>query len=325
MSTPHVLRRAALLALCAAACAPTRSRPREIPPRAPYALVLGTAQDGGLPQIGCDLPCCAAARRDPARRRLVSALCLVDPRAGKRFLFDATPDLPAQVELVRGHPAERALPGSRPPLFDGIFLTHAHMGHYTGLLFLGREAYGGGGLVIHASARMESFLRSNAPWSALLAGGAARIEALEPGRPVPLGPDLAVTPLAVPHRDELSDTLAFRIEGPERSLLFAPDTDGWERWSPGIEQVLSAVDLALLDGTFFDDGEVPGRDLTTIPHPFIRASLERFSALPRPERAKIRFTHLNHTNPACDPASAASAALRAQGMAVAGEGEILRL
>ena len=313
----------ALAFLLVACAAPTRGE--AAPLGEPYALVLGTAQDGGLPQIGCPDPCCAAARSDPARRRLVASLLLVDPRSGTRFLFDASPDLCEQVELARGQPGNRALPGARPPLFDGIFLTHAHMGHYAGLLQLGREAYGAGGLVLHASARMGEFLRSNAPWSALFDSGGARLETLEVKRPVSLGAGLSVTPIAVPHRQEFSDTLAFRIDGPQRSLLYAPDTDGWERWSPSIEELLAGVDLALLDGTFFDDGEVPGRDLATIPHPFVRASLERFSALPQSERAKIRFVHLNHTNPACDPDSAASTRIRAAGLAVAREGEILVL
>ncbi len=321
---PPSARRALALLLLAPGCA--LAPPAASPARgAPYVVVLGTAQDGGLPQIGCLLACCRAAREAPARSRLVTALLLVDPRSGKRFLFDATPDIAEQVERSRGHPPDRALEGPRPPLFDGVFLTHAHMGHYAGLLELGREAYGSAGLVVHASERMEGFLRSNAPWSALFAEGGARIERLTPGEPVALGDELSVTPLAVPHREEFSDTLAFRIDGPARSLLFAPDTDAWERWSPPIEEHLRAVDLALVDGTFYDDGEVPGRDLSTIPHPFIRTSLERFAGLPESERAKVRFLHLNHTNPACDPGSAASARIRAAGMAVARDGEVLGL
>jgi pyrroloquinoline quinone biosynthesis protein B len=321
----HRLAAAAGTAALALACRGPQHGPRVAPePAGPYALLLGTAQDGGLFQIGCEAACCARARRDPGGVRLVASLLLVDPRSGTRFLFDATPDLPRQVELARGRPAGRPPGEARRPLFDGIFLSHAHMGHYAGLLALGREAYGSGGVLLHASARMGAFLRENAPWKALLEGG-ARLELLEPGRALCLGPELTVTPIAVPHREEYSDTLAFLIAGPRRTLLYAPDTDAWERWSPPIEELLARVDLALLDGTFFDDGEVPGRDLAEIPHPFVRASLERFSNLTVAERTKIHFVHLNHTNPAADPDSAASAAVRAAGLAVARECQLFEL
>jgi len=287
----------------------------------PYALLLGMAQDGGRPQIGCAQRCCAGAER----------VLVVDPRAGRRWLVDASPDLCEQVALADGHPPTRVAhdagdPGDpRPPLFDGIFLTHAHMGHYAGLLELGREAYGARGTVVHASPRMADFLEGNAPWSALFGPGLARLERLAPGRSVELGDRLTLTAIAVPHREEFSDTLAFRIDGPRRTLLYAPDTDRWEGWDPPIEALLDGVDVALLDGTFFAPGEVPGRDLSEVPHPFLESSIERFSHLPRAVRARIRFVHLNHTNPAFDPASAARAALDAAGLGLGRTGERFEL
>jgi pyrroloquinoline quinone biosynthesis protein B len=307
-----------MLGACAAPRATSAARAD-----APYVVVLGTAQDGGLPQIGCDAACCAAARADPERRRLVTSLLLVDPRSGKRWLFDATPDLPAQVERARphGHPEGKAGEG-RPALFDGVFLTHAHMGHYAGLLALGREAYGSAPQTVRASAAMGAFLRANAPWSLLVDARHVELAELVPGQPVELAPDLTVTPLAVSHRQELSDTLAFVLRGPNRALLYLPDIDAWERMDPPIEARLAAVDVALVDATFFDGGELPGRDLAAIPHPFVVHSLARFAPLPAEERAKVRFTHLNHSNPAADPASAAAARVRAAGMAVAREGEV---
>lgn len=304
-------------------CAGTR--PSAIP-ATPYVVVLGTAQDGGLPQIGCTEPRCRLAREDPARARMVASLLVVDPRSGKRFLIDATPDLARQVELARAHGAAApGAPGTRPPLFDGLFLTHAHMGHYAGLLALGKEAYGARGLATHASARMAAFLRENAPWSALVADGALALVTLEPGTPVALAADLEVLPFSVPHREEFSDTLGFLVRGPEHSVLYVPDADRWDGWESPPEAWIARADRAYLDGTFFDDGEVPGRDLSKIPHPFVRASLERFAALPAHERAKIRFVHLNHTNPACDAESRARRAIRALGMEVAAEGELVEL
>ncbi|MEQ1891370.1 MAG: MBL fold metallo-hydrolase, partial [Planctomycetota bacterium] len=108
---------------------------------APYVLVLGTAQDGGRPQLGCEAECCRVARVEPERARRVTSLLLCDPRDGRRWLFDCSPDVEAQLGDARDEPPTRASAGPRPPLLDGIFLTHAHMGHYAGLLELGREAY----------------------------------------------------------------------------------------------------------------------------------------------------------------------------------------
>src|SRR5262245_12459926 len=147
-----VLASVALFAACA-------SSPRaSAPPAGPYVLVLGTAQDAGLPQIGCSEPACAAARRDPTLRRFASSILLCDPRTGSRWLFDAGPDVREQVELARGEPSTRVESGERPALFDGVFLTHAHFGHCAGLLEFGLEAYAAREMPVYASARMGVFL-----------------------------------------------------------------------------------------------------------------------------------------------------------------------
>ncbi len=299
----------------------------------PYVLVLGTAQDGGLPQIGCQEERCAAARRDPARRRLVTSLLLCDPRSGRRWLFDCTPDLAEQVERARGHPATRASQGARPPLFDGLFLTHAHVGHYAGLLQLGREAYGASALPTWVTARFAAYLSANGPWSALVAEQRLVLHELVAGERVELAPDLHVVPFLVPHRDEFSDTLGFEIQGPERTLVYLPDIDKWEAWdasgnapaSRRIEGLLERCDVALLDGCFFADGEIPGRSMRDIPHPFVSESLARLAPLPPGERAKVHFTHLNHTNPAADADGPAARAVRAAGMCVLAEGALFGL
>lgn len=319
------LRLAALSAGLALGCAsPTADEPPPFP-GSPYALVLGTAQDGGLPQIGCRAEACELARADPRRARRASSLLVVDPERGKRWLFDAGPDLPEQVERARGHPprhpSDRQTEGPRPPLFDGVFLTHAHVGHYAGLVHLGREVYGAGGLPLFASRQMASFLTSNGPWNLMVREGHLALIGIEADLPVPLAGGLRVTPISVPHRHEYTDTLAFVIEGPGGSLLYLPDIDKWEHWDRRVEDLIARVDVALVDGTFYGDGELPGRSMADIPHPFIAESLERFADLPPAERAKIHFTHLNHTNPAADPDGDAAAAVRAAGMHVAREGQ----
>ena len=297
-------------------------------PESPYVLVLGSAQDGGLPQIACQGQACRAARAQPERARRVVSLLLVDPRSGRRWLFEATPDLPLQLESARARGALSLADVGRPPLFDGIFLTHAHMGHYAGLLQLGREAYGGASTPLFGSPRLLGYLRGNGPWSLLFEDGQLEARELTLGQPLALAADLSVTPIAVPHREEFSDTLAFLIRGPERTLLFLPDIDKWERWEQfaaaprRIEDLLREVDVALLDGTFYADGEIPGRSMESIPHPFVAESLTRFAPLAPELRARVRFIHLNHTNPCADPASAAAARVRAAGMSIAADGEL---
>lgn len=305
----------------ATGCTPPGSVPG-VPPLAPYVVVLGTAQDGGLPQIGARDAADEAARRDPRRRRLVASLLVCDPATGGRWLIDATPDLREQVERASDEPATRQLPGPRPPLFDGIFLTHAHMGHYTGLVHLGREAYAANRMPLHVSPSMAAFLERNAPWELLVRLGHVALVPFVAGQPIALAPGLTITPIPVPHRAEYTDTHAFLVRGPRRAVLYLPDVDKWERLAPSIESLVAQVDLALLDGTFFAAGEVPGRALAEVPHPFIVESLARFGALPERERRKIVFLHLNHTNPAADPRSAERRQVVAVGMRVAEEGEI---
>jgi len=313
----------------------------ELPATAPYVVVLGTAQDGGLPHLGCDRECCMRARRDPSARRFVTSLLLCDPRDGRRWLFDCTPDVREQMNLARGHPATRKAPegGGRPPLIDGLFLTHAHMGHYGGLLEFGREAYAVKGLATWATPRFADFLRANGPWKQLVDEGRLDFRPLEPDARVELAPGLSVRCFRVPHRDEWSDTVGFVIEGPSRRLLYLPDIDKWEAfdaWTPPdaadrnggirtIEQALAAVDVALIDGCFFADGEIAGRSMKEIPHPFIAESIARFAPLPATEREKVFFTHLNHTNAAAVEDGHAWRSVIAAGMHVLADGRVFGL
>ncbi len=255
-------------------------------------------------------------RPEPAPS-LASCLALVDPRSSERWLFEATPDFKQQL-----HRLDELAPRSGVPGLDGIFLTHAHIGHYTGLVHLGREAIGARRVPVYAMPRMAAFLESNGPWDLLVRLENVVLRPLSDGEAVRLNPRLSVVPLLVPHRDEYTETVGFEIRGPRRAVLFVPDVDKWERLDArgrSIEEWIERVDVAYLDGSFFEDGEVPGRDMSEIPHPFIRESIERFSRLPDEQRKKIRFLHLNRTNPAIVPGSAARRAIAAAGFAVAEE------
>lgn len=249
------------------------------------ALLLGSAQDGGVPQAGCRCDTCAGARRDPVRRRLVASLALIDHGAGASWLVDATPDFPRQLDLLAAH-----APGC--PL-AGIILTHAHIGHYTGLIHLGREVMGVAGMPVYATAPMARFLTANGPWSQLVDLGNVSLRALVPDEPVALSPRLTVTPVAVPHRAEFSDTIAVLAEGPGRRLFYCPDIDRWEQWEHALPEFLTQHDIALLDGTFYSGDELPGRNMAEIPHPPVVETV----ALLESSGLSAGFIHLNHSNP----------------------------
>ena len=286
----------------------------------PYLVVLGIAQDGGVPQAGSNEH---PAWDNPDLKRLVVSLGLVAPATGERWLFEATPDFREQLFLLD----QSALVGPAPGL-DGIFLTHAHIGHYTGLMFLGHESLGAMGVPVYAMPRMAQFIATNGPWSQLVKYENILLKQLEDGVPVQLGSGLTVTPFLVPHRQEFAEVVGFRIEGPNRSALFIPDIDSWEEWDEAgsrIESAIASVDVAYLDGSFFANGEIPGRDMTGFPHPFITHSMIRFEDLPSAEKAKIRFIHLNHTNPALLDDGEARKQIERHGFRVAVEGEKFEL
>jgi pyrroloquinoline quinone biosynthesis protein B len=291
----------------------------------PFLVVLGTAQDGGIPHLGGLSAPDEAARKDARERRRVASLLIVNPASGRRWLVDATPDVAAQIERADVVAPPRAAASGRPSVLDGIFLTHAHIGHYLGLAWFGREVYGADHLVVHGSERMTAFLRSNGPWELLVRLGHIELATMRPDKPIDLAPGLSITPFLVPHRDEYTDTFGFEIRGPKRAIIYIPDIDKWERWSTPIEEKIEKADVALLDGTFFGDGEIPGRSLAEIPHPFVVETIARLAKLPEAERRKVVFTHLNHSNPAALAGTPERAAIEAASMRVAVEGERIDL
>ena len=252
------------------------------------AILLGAAQDAGVPQAGCGCERCRRAHADPAQRQQVVCLGLIHRASGQAWMIDATPDFREQWILLRQAAPECQL--------AGILLTHAHMGHYTGLIQLGREAWNTRRLPVYATPRMCAFLMRNQPWLQLAKFGNIALHLSPPGQPIALAPDLSATPIAVPHRDEWSDTMAYRIDGPRRSLFYCPDIDDWDRWEHSLPEMLAAVDVALLDGAFFSPAEIPGRNIADIPHPLATDTAERAAGA----ACDVRLIHLNHTNPLWD-------------------------
>jgi len=286
--------------------------------RAPYIYILGVAQDAGFPQAGCYKPHCMPGWNDPEKKINVTSLGLIDPTSKKKYIFEATPNFPEQLFLL-----EQEAPSDDFSL-NGIFITHAHIGHYTGLMYLGREAIGAKGLPVYVMPKMEQYLRENGPWSQLIALNNISLMPLRNDRSEVFN-NLKVTPFLVPHRDEFSETVGYSIQGPKKTALFIPDINKWSQWKENILERIQLVDYALIDATFYDNNELPGRDMSKIPHPFVVETMATLSLLPREQREKVWFIHMNHTNPLLNLNSDQAQGVRAQGFNIASTGLRLKL
>jgi pyrroloquinoline quinone biosynthesis protein B len=242
----------------------------------------------------------------------VACLGLIDRGNCHSWLIDATPDFREQL-----HALHNLAPGC--PL-AGMALTHAHVGHYAGLIHLGREIMGTRRLPLYGTSRLAGFLRDNAPWSQLVALEHVALRVLTPGTEIQLSPNLHMTPVTVPHRDELSNTVAFVVRGPARHLFYCPDIDTWQGWEQDVRDFVSRMDVALLDGTFFSADELPGRDMSEVPHPLVTDTVERLAGV----ACDVRLIHLNHTNPLLVPGSEREW-LAAQGIGVGAFGDRWKL
>ena len=280
----------------------------------PYVVVLGVAQDGGAPHAACTKECCSNKWGNPQLHKQVSSIGIVDPQSNEVWLIDATPNFAEQLHLLTNN-NKRAL--------KGIFITHAHIGHYTGLIHLGREVMGAKSTVVNVMPKMESFLRNNGPWSQLVDLKNISLSGLSNNKKVQLNSRLSIIPFKVPHRDEFSETVGFRIEGPSKSLVFIPDIDKWSKWQTNIIDIVENSDYSLLDGTFYDINELPGRDMSEIPHPFIVETMKLFKQSDKKD--SIYFIHLNHTNPALNKDSLEHKKVIFNGFNISEYGQILKL
>lgn len=274
-------------------------------------VVLGTIQDAGSPHIACKKICCEGLFENPDPKRQVVSLGIIDSSNQKKYLIEATPDISRQTKTLKN------LSNSNSELPDGIFLTHAHIGHYSGLMYLGKEATNSKKIPVYAMPRMKHFLETNGPWDQLVSTKNIAITAMETNQAIELSQSLHITPVLVPHRDEYSETVGYRIVGPTKTALFIPDIDKWEKWEMAISEVIKNVDYAFLDATFYDGEEINTRDISVIPHPFIIESMAKFKALPSEEKNKIYFIHFNHTNPVINPESDAFKKVEANGFHIA--------
>ena len=278
----------------------------------PYLIVLGTVQDGGSPHLGCNKNCCEALTVFQKEARKVTSIAVIEPKNNFNILFEATPDIIPQWKMLPSAP-------------KAIFLTHAHMGHYTGLLQLGREALGAKNIPVHVMSRMAGFLNDNGPWNQLISLGNIKLFPMVENQSIYFTNEIIITPLIVPHRDEFSETVGYRIQGPNKTVLFIPDIDKWSKWSENLKAILETVDYAFLDATFFDPEEINYRPLEEIPHPLVKETIAYLYPVSQELKNKVYFIHMNHTNPLLDPKSKATQWVLSQGFHVARKGQQFRL
>ena len=291
------------------------NQPAENTPKTPYIMVLGVAQDAGYPQMNCKKECCKQAWDNPELKRTTSCLAIVDPTTNEQWIIDATPNIKEQLQLLKQKTGTEKL--------DGILLTHAHMGHYTGLMHFGREVMGTDNLPVFAMPKMKTFLEENGPWSQLVKLENINIKALKSDSTFSLNERIKIKPFLVPHRDEFSETVGYEITINNKSLIFIPDIDKWEKWETNITELIKKVDYAFLDATFYKNGELK-RDMSEIPHPFVQESMELFSELSEKDKQKVHFIHFNHTNPLLQEGSTAQEEVFEKGFNLAKEGQIIR-
>jgi len=278
-----------------------------------YSLkVLGVVQDGGLPHLGSNKLCC----ENIEQKRYVTSIMLINNENKESYLFDASPDINEQLNFM-GDGIKKNL--------KGIFLTHAHIGHYTGLMYFGREALNSKSINVFAMPRMKKFLEQNGPWSQLISLQNISITEINNNSKLSIDPNVIIQPIEVPHRAEFSETVGYKIYGPNKKVLFIPDIDKWYLWEKSIIDEIKQVDYALIDATFYDSKEINYRDVSEIPHPFVVESMELFDALKLEEKNKIFFIHLNHTNPLLDKSSDQYKFVKDKGYNIAEEGMKLEL
>jgi pyrroloquinoline quinone biosynthesis protein B len=286
--------------------------------KVPYVVVLGTAQDAGAPQMGCQSEFCQKAWKNRKLRKMVSSIALVDPATGERWIFDATPDLPAQFQLLK------ETTGDFSNKLDGVFLTHAHIGHYTGLMYLGRESIGAKAVRVYAMPRMKKMLEDNAPWSQLVSLQNISLKNLANKRAVKLNDNLNVQPFLVPHRDEFSETVGYKIFSAGKSLIFIPDIDKWQKWNEDLIEVVKNNDYVLVDATFYADGEIP-RPMSEVPHPYVSETMELLKDLSVADKNKVHFIHFNHSNPLIQGNQKKIKDVKKKGFRIATEKQIINL
>ena len=278
-------------------------------------MILGSAQDGGYPHIGCKEQCCQPAWIDISKKRLVASIAIIDKISQECWIIDISPDIKHQINMIMDFLQIKTI-----PKIKGIFLTHAHTGHYSGLLELGKEALNSFNIPLYVMPRMSHFIQSNEPFKFLIDSKNIFLKPIKEKEEINLVSQVSINSFLVPHRNELSETVGYRIRSSKQAVIYLPDIDSWDDWSEDVLDIIHDNDMLFIDGTFYDKNELKNRKISKIPHPSILESMEKFSILDIKERNKIFFTHFNHTNTVIQEKHLSNLSLIKKGYNIANDG-----
>lgn len=263
--------------------------------------VLGSAQDGGVPHLGCGCGRCRGAREDRNLQRSPASVKVYDEEKEVNYLFDVSPDIRFQVG---------------DEFIDGIFVSHAHLGHLTGLLYLGTEAFNADRVPVYCSEKVDRFLHENPPYRLLMDRDNVETNVFADGEVVDVM-GIEVTPFEVVNKGYVpTDTHAFTIQSDRTTLFYVTDVD---RWAEETLDAIRAADIAIIDGCFWSAEEV--ERYQHVPHPPMEDSIADLAGFD----TDIYFTHMNHTNPVLDPDSPEREMVEENGFRVVDDGMEIEL
>ena len=278
-----------------------------------YIYILGNTQDAGMPHIGCKHKFCLD-NFNTYEEYYVTSIAVVNEEKKKYILFEATPDITHQLNYLKDNIFKEFL------LPEAIYITHAHIGHYTGLMYFGREALGSTNLLVKVLPKMSNFLKTNGPWSQLVTLNNIQIQNTKFDVRNSELSNIDVIPIQVPHRDEYSETAGYIITGKNKKAIFIPDIDKWEKWDKNLIDLVEDYDYLLLDATFYNSKEI-NRDISEIPHPLVSETINLLNSLSNENKKKVYFIHMNHTNSMLDPMSELSKFIYTKGYNIARVGQ----
>jgi pyrroloquinoline quinone biosynthesis protein B len=282
----------------------------------PFVVILGTAQDGGVPHAGCLCPNCTAARDNPALRHPPVSIGIVS--GDDTVLIDPTMAFEEQVHalwMCRPSSPEHTAERYQPP--GTVVVTHAHTGHYAGLWQLDRSVMAANQVQVLGPRLTIDLLRANEPWKTMQVDGFIDLKPVGFDVVQQVATDVEIELIQVPHRSEwATDTAAVVVTGPSRRMLYLPDIDSWEEWNRSLVDTVESFDVALLDGCFW---QAPVRK--GVPHPPVNQTMDLLQEVVDSGRTAVGFTHLNHSNPVFTPGSDERRTVIERGFFIATEGD----
>jgi pyrroloquinoline quinone biosynthesis protein B len=287
--------------------------------------ILGTAQDGGIPQAGCSCRRCLDAHIDLKLRKYPVSLGILGVD-GTKHIIEITKNLSEQLVIWTPDKNELFIP-------ETVSITHLHLGHVEGIGQLGKPVMGLREVDVYLSPKNKDVFDNRSDIVLMEDEGNIRTHSknfYHPFEPKD-GCGFSLQFIPIPHRSELGDNAAIIIKAEGKSILFMPDQDSWSdtldyHSKENIRDFLKMFDIdeALIDGTFWNMNELPRRDISKIPHPTIQETIQLLGSK-REGDPEISFLHLNHSNPVNDLGSEQRKVVEENGWKISEIGDVLKL